>query len=149
MKDRFRIQLACSLLAIASLYVLSDYAPSCSIRINRTESLPQTVFIGRPISGDIQRGDYAVVSIPQCPIPVVKQVVGLPGDSIEIADGRIQVGTVHRGIVSHDLAPIDVQVIPEDHFYVWGEHPDSFDSRYAAFGLVRFDEIEEVVWPLF
>jgi len=38
-------------------------------------------------------------------------------------------------------------VIPDFHYHVGGDHPDSFDSRYALMGWIRADQvIGKVVW---
>ena len=47
------------------------------------------------------------------------------------------------------LSPIEPIVIPPGHFFAQGISPDSFDSRYASSGLVRFDQIIGKVKPLF
>ncbi|OYV77812.1 MAG: conjugative transfer signal peptidase TraF, partial [Acidithiobacillus ferrivorans] len=47
------------------------------------------------------------------------------------------------------LAPITPMLIPPGYFYVQGTSPDSFDSRYAASGLVRTDQVIGRALPLF
>ena len=53
---------------------------------------------------------------------------------------------------AHDrrpLAPIAPTVIPPGYFYAQGTSSDSFDSRYAASGLVRADQVIGRAVPLF
>jgi hypothetical protein len=42
-----------------------------------------------------------------------------------------------------------IEAIPHHHYFVAGDHPKSFDSRYAAFGLVANNDItHRVGWVL-
>ena len=49
----------------------------------------------------------------------------------------------------HPLEPIAETVIPPGHYYVQGTHPNSFDSRYSASGLVAARQVIGRVRPLF
>jgi conjugal transfer pilin signal peptidase TrbI len=86
--------------------------------------------------------------------PFFKIVRGLPGDLVLVegrdvyVDGQ-WVGTARaHAFDRRPLAPISPTVIPPGHFYAQGSAPDSFDSRYASSGLVRFDQVIGKVVPL-
>jgi conjugal transfer pilin signal peptidase TrbI len=46
------------------------------------------------------------------------------------------------------LTAIKPQIIPVGRYFVANDHPDSFDSRYAAYGLVASSQILGKVVPL-
>jgi conjugal transfer pilin signal peptidase TrbI len=82
-------------------------------------------------------------------------VLGLPGDSIASDDEGIVVGSSGEEILlkpaldSCHLHLMVSQQIPEGYYFLAGEHPSSFDSRYEEFGLVAEAEIGELLWPVF
>jgi conjugal transfer pilin signal peptidase TrbI len=61
--------------------------------------------------------------------------VTVTGDLVRI-NGEV-IAHVKHVLESGDvLAPIASGEIPPGHYYLAGEHPDSYDSRYASFGLI-------------
>jgi len=42
-----------------------------------------------------QRGDIVVLKVAQEPIPLVKRVIGLPGETVEIRQGKVYVNGQH------------------------------------------------------
>ncbi|WP_304643216.1 S26 family signal peptidase [uncultured Parasutterella sp.] len=40
-------------------------------------------------------------------------------------------------------------MIPPDHYFMRGTHPDSYDSRYAKFGLIDRCRFSGKAHPLF
>lgn len=95
--------------------------------------------------GQPERGDVVILESPADGRTLVKRVMGLPGDRIEVRDGRV--------LIDGKPVPIDDQlplaeggkdfgpiVIPEDSFLVLGDNREaSFDGRY--FGLVHSDAL--------
>lgn len=86
--------------------------------------------------------------------PLIKRVIGLPGDLVEIRDGGVYLNGALLdepyldGTTPGYLAP---QRVPEDHVFVLGDNrPNSNDSRY--FGMVSYDQIRGRAllryWPL-
>jgi signal peptidase I len=98
----------------------------------------------------IHRGDILAFWAPENgELKLVKRVIGIPGDVIEIRAGEIYINgqKVSEPYVQHllaadrqpirDMAPL---TIPTDRFFMMGDNRDnSRDSRY--FGLVRRDDI--------
>lgn len=90
---------------------------------------------------------------------MVKVLLGLPGDRVEVRGREVWLHTP-QGLQRVGLAkaasragtPLEVvapQVIPPGHVFVWAPHPDAFDSRYAAMGLVATSTLlgrAEVLW---
>lgn len=71
---------------------------------------------------------------------IIKQVRGVPGNFIEMVDGYIIVCGI-RYILKTDMmmSVCPLGEIPEGVFFLAGDHPLSFDSRY--FGLVSEDKL--------
>lgn len=86
----------------------------------------------------------------------VKRVIGVPGDEIDIKDGKVYVNgelikeSYVKGITYKNVQELPM-VIPEGKLFVMGDNRErSNDSR--AFGLVDYNSIEGQVifriWPL-
>ena len=85
-------------------------------------------------------GDIALIQYDQMyPAPLLKRVVGLPGDTISITQGQLFVNSVvqpepyvSENNTSHPLSRrISTQVVPDEHIFVLGDNRDnSYDSRY-------------------
>ncbi|MBD3275035.1 MAG: signal peptidase I [Candidatus Marinimicrobia bacterium] len=86
------------------------------------------------------QGDVALIQYDQMyPEPLLKRVVGLPGDTISIQQGQLLVNStvqpepyVDDHNTSHVLSRrISAQVVPAGHIFVLGDNRDnSYDSRY-------------------
>jgi conjugal transfer pilin signal peptidase TrbI len=81
--------------------------------------------------------------------PYSKRVLGIPGDYIVHYNGKVTVipqesyllSLVDKTSRGKSLTPIAPHTIPEDYLFVAGDNPQSFDSRYAEFGLVPKEKI--------
>ena len=108
------------------------------------------------------RGDIVLFEDPDGgPQPLIKRVVGLPGDTLEIRRGEVSVngGPLKEPYVRNDpckrvspktcsFGPVTV---PQDHYFMMGDNrTNSVDSRF--FGPVPKDDVigEALVrfWPL-
>jgi signal peptidase I len=102
---------------------------------------------------DVNRGDLVVFERPGLTdVPttageaddLIKRVIGLPGDTVEV---RASVVYVNGAALDEPYLPEGLQfgnappvVVPDDHVFVMGDNrPDSRDSR--AFGPVPIDDI--------
>ena len=101
-----------------------------------------------------RRGDIVIFQYPRDPRQTfVKRIVGLPGDTVSIAAGRVFVDgrllpEPYRVYAAHgDMAP---QFVPHESYFVMGDNRDvSDDSRYWG-DLPRHDIIGRAVacyWP--
>ena len=116
-----------------------------------------------PLLSDPRPGEMVLFEPPAAlgsPIPYLKTVRGLPGAVVTVdAHGLVRVDGVPAGVAkSHardgrPIAPISPGTIPPDHFYLYAEHPDSHDSRYAEVGLVprarilgRAEALPDIPW---
>lgn len=138
--------------------------PLVPVLFNWTPSLPYHVAILRPLRAPPAEGDYILYRFEGQAVheypglrgqPFFKQVAGLPGQTVTVVDrqvyvdGRAMGQAKPRTFDGRPLAPIPPMVIPEGHYFVRGSSADSFDSRYAASGLVRSDQIVGRVLPWF
>ncbi|MDR1235384.1 MAG: S26 family signal peptidase [Holosporaceae bacterium] len=80
----------------------------------------------------------------------VKYMVGVAGDEIRYVGKVIYVGTTKVGEAKKTdlLTPIPEGRIPESYVFVAGTHPDSLDSRYKEFGLVKETDVRGKVFGL-
>jgi signal peptidase I len=95
-----------------------------------------------------RRGDIVVISIEESDIPLIKRVIGLPGEVVAITDNCVTIDGVPLDeaylddIAQRDYGPHQV---PEGHIFVMGDNRNaSNDSRY--FGPVRDDQIIGRAW---
>lgn len=151
--------------ALAYVRVFVDPTPRIPLLFNVTPSLPYRVAWLAPIEAQaLRRGEFvlyrfdgpAVADYPGLARqPFFKVVRGLPGDAVTV-DGRDVfvagefVGRAKtRTFDGRRLDPIAPIVVPQGFLFVQGLGPDSFDSRYAASGLVRHDQLLGRVIPWF
>jgi signal peptidase I len=95
-----------------------------------------------------RRGDIVVIDIDTSDVPLIKRVIGLPGETVTIRDNRVFIGDVPleedylEDVVQRDYGPTEV---PAGHVFVMGDNRGaSNDSRY--FGAVSFDHVLGRAW---
>lgn len=102
------------------------------------------------------RGDVVVFRNPENRRQnFVKRIAGLPGDTIEIKEGKLFINgeSLHRdpdGAASNPIPKASTQTVPAGSYFVLGDNRDhSHDSR--AFGFLSHGEITGIVtylyWP--
>jgi len=95
-----------------------------------------------------QRGDIVVLKVVQEPIPLVKRVIGLPGETVEIRQGKVYVNGQHLDEPYLQQAPygnMPARQVPVGSVFVLGDNRNnSNDSRY--FGVVPLDDIVGKAW---
>ncbi|ADU15402.1 signal peptidase I [Asticcacaulis excentricus] len=135
--------------------IASDY----QFFLNETDSLPNWAFWVNKNQIAPQRGDYfAFVAPPNPYYPAgfrfAKQVVGVPGDVVEVRGREFWIDGRLVGIAkTHDQAgnPVAMSspgVIPADKYFVVTPHKDSFDSRYALIGLIDRKTLVGKAYPV-
>jgi signal peptidase I len=94
------------------------------------------------------RGDIVVLDLPDMDEMLVKRVVGMPGEQVEVRDGIVYInGAVLAEPFPHDLIAYDMNEItlPPLHYFVMGDNRgNSNDSR--TFGSIHRDHIVGRVW---
>ena len=103
-----------------------------------------------------QRGDIIVFHYPSDPRNyLIKRVIGLPGETIEIANGQVKIynDKYPNGIVLDEKAYLDgvytsqtvtVTLKPGEYYVLGDNRPSSLDSRY--FGPISKNVIVGRVW---
>ena len=98
-----------------------------------------------PSLDDLQRDDLVALRPGGAEVPVVKRVVGLPGDRVAIRDGKLFVNAelIHEPYVDREsvdslfYGPV---VVPDGRLLVLGDAREtSIDSR--AYGPVRSEDL--------
>jgi signal peptidase I len=104
--------------------------------------------------GDPKRGDIIVFRYPPDPdqIPYIKRVIGLPGDQIHIAGGKVY---VNGELLIEPYLKVSTNrggdwVVPEGSLFVMGDNRNnSSDSR--SWGFVPMENVigraEVIYWP--
>lgn len=100
-----------------------------------------------------QRGDVVIIELPDSEKALIKRVIGLEGETVEIRDDHVYVNGVMLAEPyqpNHPLAPHPPTTVPTEHIFVMGDNrPNSRDSRsfgtvdiYRVVGKARFS-----IWP--
>ncbi len=106
--------------------------------------------------GTPARGDIVVFPVKGEPLPLIKRVIGLPGETIEVRDGHVLVNGVvlkepyASGPTVGNMAPV---LVPADTVFVMGDNRapgGSLDSR--RLGPISLDKLvgraRLAYWPL-
>ena len=105
------------------------------------------VLLMRPSVSDVERGDIVVAKVGR--IKVIKRVVGLPNDTIQIVDGVVLVNGI---ILEEDYCDAthfagvasEPYMLSDDEYFLMGDNRDgSEDSR--VYGGVYIENIRGVV----
>ena len=134
--------------AASLIWVVASHT---KIHFNRTDSAPHLAFICTDFLS-VSLGDYASIEGHQAEyfsgLHYTKKIAGLPGDTIEIKDEQLYVGSRLIGPLLTQttqglkLTPVALRRVPTGSFFVVGDHSRSFDSRYKEFGLVQVAHIK-------
>jgi signal peptidase I len=104
--------------------------------------------------GNPKRGDIIVFKYPPDPtqIPYIKRVIGLPGDQVHIADGKVYINGI---LLNEPYLKVTTKqggdwTVPEGDLFVLGDNRNgSSDSR--AWGWVPLGNVigkaEVIYWP--
>jgi len=137
---------------IVELYLVDG--PSMRPTLQNAERLVVNKFIYRFRAPE--RGEILVFRYPRDPSrDFIKRVIAIPGDTIEIKDGRVFVNQQLMNepyILSKTRGDYPLSTVPEGHIFVMGDNRNnSEDSRFADVGFVPYDLIKGkavlVFWP--
>lgn len=148
-------------LAISAFIIIFLYQP---VKVEGTSMLPgladqERIFINKFVYRfeTINRGDIVVFHYPRDPSKsYIKRVVGLPGDHIEISDGRVYVNgrQLRENYIPEqyeDWRSYPDTLVAAHHYFVLGDHRNlSNDSR--DFGPVDesfiYGKAVFIYWPM-
>jgi len=152
LKDRGqwkRAAKAC-LITVVAFYLLHE---NVGILINRTESLPQKLFLHLK-TWPAQKGEYTVIRHSSYPFPLIKQIKGEGGDRLHYEERELWLNDQKIGRAfsvsssGKKLTPIAAQIIPKGFVFLAATHPKSFDSRYEEMGLISRRALQGRAVPL-
>jgi signal peptidase I len=103
-----------------------------------------------------KRGDVVVIPLPDEGISIVKRIIGLPGDAVEIKNGSVWIdGTqlVEPYLAGPTLGNFGPVQVPEGRVFVLGDNRQaSRDSRYSSVGFIEYARVKGkallVYWPI-
>lgn len=102
---------------------------------------------------DIQRGDIVIFDSKEENKYLVKRVIGLPGDSVSIIDGKIFINgdmleeTYTKGTTLKVNLKDETIVVPEDKYFLLGDNREnSRDSRYWVNPFIAREDIKAKVF---
>jgi signal peptidase I len=96
-----------------------------------------------------RRGDIVILQVPQAgPGLLIKRVVGLPGEKIEIKDGQVYINEqpLEEPYLSQQTQrDMRATVVPPEHVFVLGDNR-GFSNDSRSFGAVPLDHIVGRAW---
>ncbi len=102
-----------------------------------------------------ERGDIVVLDPPnnQSSIPYIKRIIGLPGERVEIRDGRVWINGValNEPYISGPPSYTESQVLGEDEYLVLGDNRNNSSDSHIWGVLPRENIIGKTIfryWPL-
>lgn len=139
-----------SLIAVAGYWGLANL----QITLNGSSSLPETAYLQWHWPQILWHGAVVAIEPPAVfhgrldGMAVVKRLEGMPGDRIDHQGHSVCVVDRCYGPLVEEgepFAPLLAEgEIPEGKVALFGDAPNSFDSRYASFGLISVEDIQAV-----
>jgi signal peptidase I len=146
-------------LAVVLFFAIN--AVSARVRVDGFSMLPtlqdgEYVLVNRLAYRSAQpvRGDIIVFVSPQSPeLDLIKRVIGLPGDTVKISNGEVQVNgqTLDEPYIAAEPIYNGEWEVPQDNLFVLGDNRnDSSDSH--AWGLLPVENVIGkailIYWPI-
>ncbi len=101
-----------------------------------------------------QRGEVIVFHPPvESQFPYIKRVIGLPGDTVEIKDGKVFVNNISLD-EKYIMAPPDYTMaaiqVPENEYFVLGDNRNNSNDSHTGWTVPRANIIGKawfIYWP--
>lgn len=129
-----------------------------SVVLNGTTSLPHNAYFMLRWPMLIPSGSYVAFEAPDVvaerfqAYSFVKRVVGVPGDTVEVSGNRVCIKNdcreLQESLIDKGVEPIAAQTLGAGQYLVFGDAPESLDSRYALIGAIPIEKIEAVGFPI-
>ena len=158
LRNRFSLAFFIGGLLLAGILLPSKFT------VTLTPSLEYRVFFLKRFfaPAEITRGRYVMFDLPdnfadlvsEKNLPVIKEVVGIEGDRLEVFGmsffcngmpiGKAKQYSLKGERIEHFT---ESTVIPEGKLFVVGQHKDSLDSKY--FGFLDKRQVLAIAYPIF
>lgn len=125
------------------------FAEVPSASMNPTIKPGEKLFVTRVYNPlNLERGDIVLFNSDELDKILVKRLIGLPGEKVEIKDGKVYIN--NNEIKEPYVSTLDGKAyfegktitIPEDHFLFLGDNRvESYDSRYWQEPFISKDDI--------
>ncbi|MBE6049405.1 MAG: signal peptidase I [Clostridium sp.] len=131
-------------LLIKNFLLFKVYIPSTSMV--PTLNVGDHLFVSKVYNvNNLKRGDIVVFDSKECDDLLIKRLIGLPGDTIDIHDGKVIVDgeTLEEDYVeNNDLDYKNSFTVPEGKYFFLGDNRSiSFDSRKWNNPYISADDI--------
>jgi type IV secretory pathway protease TraF len=154
-----RVKRSIGLGLLGGFVLLGFYTLSAgTLVINGTSSLPHSGYFMLRWPIVPLKGSYVAFRTPEAVddrfqnFPFVKRIAGRPGDEITSTDTRVCVAgdckSLLGDLTDKGLRPLPSGKIGDGQFAVFGDAPDSLDSRYALIGTIAKSDILAVGFPV-
>ncbi len=140
--------------------VVYGASPWYELIVNRSDSLPGSVYfldktkapqcgdttvLDMPVDNRFYRGWRLIKIIEGC----TDDVISKTGQEIFINNHSVGVSMARTSNNQYELFPIGIGAIPGNKVYLATSHRNSYDSRYASFGLRDRSELLGTAYLLF
>ncbi len=133
--------------APSSLARLAGLAPTAEAnQRGEAASLPED---GVPVFGEPKRGDVIVFRFPRdMSRPFIKRIIGLPGETVEIRNGRVLInGELLEEVYLKDPPRYQVgpEMVPRSNYFVLGDNRNNSSDSHV-WGMVPEENILGKAW---
>ena len=112
----------------------------------------QIVIINKTIK-NFHRGDVVALRAPALQRTLIKRIVGIPKDTIDIKNGILYVNGIpdsryfNISVSSENSATYTITLSDSEYFLLGDNLQNSIDSRFPSVGLVCDDDILGLIYP--
>lgn len=146
-----------SVVGTLAAYSLS---PWYELVVNQSNSLPGTLYVldktRAPVCGDITVLDMPTDGRFYRGSRMIKKVRGCAGDMVSRKGRKLFINGLRVGYAmqtstdgKYALYAASATTIPPNKVYLSASHPQSYDSRYASYGLRDITELLGTAYPIF